>query len=811
MIKLLRLLFALLLFFPSSFFPQDNNPLIQYAPNREFHMLHIDLNLHFNIEKKEIIGVATEKIVPLRVNYKTVHLDAIDMNIQKVNLGDENLNFTYNGKILSINLNRPYGLSDTLTISIAYSSIPKKGIYFVLPDSAYKNRTPQLWSQSESEDAQYWFPCHDYPDDFSTSSLTATVPKDWVVVSNGALKNEVTNKIDNTKTFTWVESKPHVVYLNSIVAGKFKILKTSWDDVPIYYYVEPEFVEDAKLNFSHTPDILKYFSEITGYHYAWEKLSLSGVADFTEGGMENVSAITLTDRTFHGINDLPNETTTDLVSHETAHQWFGDLLTCRTWGDSWLNEGFATYFEALYGEHAFGKDHFIYEMYSDHQIVLKAEKYKRQPTVYTGNYNPDDVFTPYIYERGASILHMLKGILGDELFFKAIKHYVKEYQFENVDSHDFENAVTEATGMNLYWFFDEWLNKGGHPVFDINYNYFSDKHKLILHVAQAQTVDSLTPIYKMPVEVCIVTPKEKISKTIWVDSTDNTFEFDVQEKPLMVNFDENNILLKEVNFNKTVDELAYQLENDSNVVGRIWAAQQLGKSGDDRAIKFLDSALHKDTFWAVRAECATVLGEFSNNDAAKNALLNSLNDNDPHVKVAVINALKNFQGKDVTSKLITSFHSSKIYQIKAAAIASLANSDSAKALPLIEEALKLNTKNEDIRSAALTALLKVDPDKAYKTALNFSEYGNPSELRVHAITILSQSNKNIKETVRVLENLTRDSYWLIRIVSVGELGRLGDKDVIPLLEKIAKSDSSFRVVEAAKRSIEEINKRSEEM
>ncbi|MCL4540372.1 MAG: M1 family metallopeptidase, partial [Bacteroidetes bacterium] len=321
------------------------------------------------------------------------------------------------------------------------------------------------------EDARYWFPCHDYPDDFMTSSVTATVPENWVVISNGLLEKVTTDRKDKTKTFHWVESKTHVIYLISIVAGEFSVVRDHYGNIPIYYYVAPEYAKYAKLDFSHTPDILRFYSDVTHYPYPWQKLALSAVSDFTFGGMENVSAITLTDQTMHGIDAEPQVSTTDLVSHETAHQWFGDLLTCRSWANAWLNEGFATYFEALYGEHAFGEDHFNYEMYRDHEEVVGADKMERRPTVYNRYYSTVDLFGPDIYQRGASILHMLRGIVGKDLFFKAIQHYVHEFQHQNVDSHDFIDAVEEATGYDLGWFFNEWLYKGGHPIFDVSYSY----------------------------------------------------------------------------------------------------------------------------------------------------------------------------------------------------------------------------------------------------------------------------------------------------------------------------------------------------
>ena len=290
------------------------------APNREFDLVNIKLDLNFDLDKKQLNGVAQEKINPLRDGLKEIHLNAVDMTIDTVLLGNKSLKYTYDGKILTINFDGSYGINDTLVFLVKYSTIPQKGLYFVIPDDAYPDRTPQIWSQSEMEDARYWYPCHDYPDDYSTSELVATVPDNWEVVSNGVLKRVNTNKITRMKTFDWVEDKPHVVYLNSIVAGVYSVIKDNYGNIPISYYVSPVYKNDAKENFSATPDILKFYSTVTGYQYPWDKLSLAAVTDFTFGGMENVSAITLTDNTLHKKADEPQATSTELVAHETAHQ-----------------------------------------------------------------------------------------------------------------------------------------------------------------------------------------------------------------------------------------------------------------------------------------------------------------------------------------------------------------------------------------------------------------------------------------------------------------------------------------------------------
>jgi aminopeptidase N len=775
-------------------------PPVHHAPNREFHMIDVNLHLKFDLNKKEVYGSAVETIVPLRVDYDSVRLDAVDMRIEKVAMGDKILGFRYDGKNLVIGLDRKYEPDDTLTYTVVYSTVPKKGIFFVLPDTAYPGRVPQIWSQSEMEDARNWFPCHDYPDDFVKSSITATVPDDWVVVSNGILKRVEDHPADRTKTFQWIEDKPHVIYLISIVAGKYSIVRDKWNDIPIYYYVPFEDRAYAKQNFSHTSDILKFYSSVTGYKYPWQKLSLSTVSDFTYGGMENVSAITLTDATIHSVDAEPQISSTGLIAHEIAHQWFGDLLTCRTWSNAWLNEGFATYFEALYGKQAFGDDHFAFEMYNNQKQVLEADKLERRPTVYNRYYDAVDLFGPYIYARGADILNMLRGVIGDRLFYKAIKYYVNKFQHQNVDTHDFENAVREATGYNLYWFFEEWAYKAGHPVFDVSYRYDSTAQKVLLKVQQTQTVDSLTPVYRMPVDVYIVTPSEKILEKVWVDSTVNSYAFNVPEKPLMVNFDEDNYLLKEVTFKKSTDELGYQLTHDPNAAGRIWAASQLSNRKGDDAVKFLSNAALNDKFWGVRVECLNSLEHISD-PSSDQVFKDALHDKDQRVQVAAINALAKRRASSSEKLLEDLFEKSSNYYVKAAAVRALAEVEGRTAMPFIEKALNLNSHQEVIRSSALKALEEIDSSKAYEFAARFAQYGMPPSLRLQAIAALSRLEPGSEKTLSLLKKYTTDPYIWARLVAITSLGRIGNPGIIPLLQRKEKEEVDGRLKEAARRAI----------
>ncbi len=791
-----------LLIISSPLFGQSRPP-VHHSPNRTFDLLNLKLELRFDMSKSAVAGEATETLIPLRMNMDSLHLNAVGMKIKNVGMNGRMLGYSYDDTTLSIALGRVYNLSDTLTLAINYYTKPVKGLTFITPDSAHPNRHPEVWSQSEAEDARYWYPCHDYPDDFATSEMMVTVPDTWTVISNGALKNVTENKGSSEKTFDWVEVHPHVIYLNSVIAGIFNRYEDHYGDIPIYYYSDPKYGDQISKNFSKEPDVLKFYSKVTGQPYVWEKMALTTTTDFIWGGEENVSAITLTDNTIHDKYAEPQVSSISLIAHESAHQWFGDLMTCRSWAHAWLNEGFATYFEAMYQEHAFGKDEFSYELYRNHRSVLAADNRERIPTVRNWYNDPVDMFGTYIYPRGASVLHMLRGMLGDSLFFKAIHHYVAENKFQNVDTHDFADAVREATGYNLYWFFNEWLYKVGHPKFDVTHNYDQETHQLTLQVRQTQRVDSLTPVYRMPVQVYIQTDHDSLLKTVWVNSLENTFTFDVPEKPRMVNYDENHWLLAEVYPHKTLKEWTWQLNHDPNVAGRISAINALASRGDS-ASSAIKEALKNDTYWAVRSHAASALARLNGNDVKK-ALENSVRvDKDARVQQAAVAALGNFKGRDVSGLLTETYKENKNYFVRAAVVNSLTHIDKKRAMPIINEAMKTSSYSNVLQQAALRSLVMVNPQKGWTAAKQWLVYGKPTDMRVEAIRLLVSSGVNESETHDILVSHLGDPYIWVRNAAIKELGQTGTVSDIPVLKARIRNEPDARLRQSARQAITNI-------
>src|SRR5712692_3595550 len=442
-----------------------------YARSRDFHTEHIKLELSFDFAKRRLFGEVTVTLSALIDGLRKVELDGVELLVKRVMMEGRELEFEYSGRTLGIEVGRELSAGEKVTVTVKYEASPRKGLYFIQPDEAYPSKPVQIWTQGEDEDSRYWYPCYDYPNDRSTSEVVVTVPGRFTTISNGKLL-EVRENADGTRTFHWREEIPHPSYLNSWVVGEYVKVEDVYDGVPVEYYVRPGREAEARRSFGKTPAMMRFFSEKLGVKYPYEKYAQTAVADFTFGGMENISATTQTDLTLHDERAHLDFSSDGLVAHELAHQWFGDLFTCRDWSHGWLNEGFATYFDKLFMEEDKGHDEFLYEM------ILVAGRYReedaeryRRPIVEKVYETPSELFDRHLYEKGACVLHMLRFVLGEKLFWKSLAHYAQISRQQNVETDDLRRAIEEATGRNLEGFFSQWLYKAGHPEFKVRYQW----------------------------------------------------------------------------------------------------------------------------------------------------------------------------------------------------------------------------------------------------------------------------------------------------------------------------------------------------
>src|SRR5467141_3696833 len=390
-----------------------------YARHRDYDLQHSKIALRFDVEQKKVIGDVTHTLAILHGGISKIAFDSVGLTIQSVTVNKAPAKFNNTATKLIIPLPAAAHSGEKFEIDIRYEGKPAKGLYFILPDKDYPNRPKQIWSQGESEDTRFYLPTYDYPNDRLTTETILTVPASWITISNGKLIN-VSKAADNMKTWTWRESLPSSTYLITVVAGEFDEVKETWRGIPVTYYAPKGRGDRLPINYGRTPAMMELFSKKFGVDYPWEKYAQVMVDDFVAGGMENSSATTNNSSSLVHPKLVPEYFTgeDDLISHELGHQWFGDLVTCKDWADIWLNEGFATFLEAVWTEAHFGKDQADYERWNNAREWFESASLWNKPIV-RHDFDDSSEFDGNAYGKGGLVLYMLRHQIGEDAFYRA--------------------------------------------------------------------------------------------------------------------------------------------------------------------------------------------------------------------------------------------------------------------------------------------------------------------------------------------------------------------------------------------------------
>ena len=508
---------------------------------RTFDVQHYIVRVSFDRSKKKVFGDTTVQLKPLAGNFNRVELDAADeMNFESVKLesGGQDLKYKTSGDKIIVDLDKNYAPNDLISIRFKYSVKPDKGVYFVdaLTEDGKITRAAQIWTQGEPEEAHFWFPSYDFPDDKATSEEYITVQKDEIAVGNGEQLETVENA-DGTKTFHFKMPVPHSAYLISFVVGNYVKVADSYKNIPLGFYMYPGMEALAQKKYGKTKEMMGIFEALTGIDFPYNKYDQTMVANFNFGGMENITATTMADTE---ILTNPDNLVEDVVSHELAHSWFGDLVTCRNWAEIWLNEGFATYMEAAYREKAYGRTDYLRKIRADaaEYITEDAVNGKKHP-LYNESARPDDsLFDTTAYQKGGAVVHTLRETVGAENFWKAINIYLNRHKFQTVETRDLQKAMEEVSGKNLDWFFKQWVYGSSYPKLNVKQVYDPRSKQLDLTVTQTQSGDKSTPeAFRLPMEIEITTANGTRSEKIEIKKRAETFTFKVDNAPTSLVFD----------------------------------------------------------------------------------------------------------------------------------------------------------------------------------------------------------------------------------------------------------------------------------
>jgi aminopeptidase N len=765
------------------------------------------------------LGTCTLTVVPVRPGARRLELDAVEMEVHKVTARPAAaaplpLDHTYDGDRLVIDLGLDRKAGEEIVVEIEYSATPRRGLYFIGPDEAYPNRRPQVWSQGQDEDSRHWFPCLDSPLDKATSELLATVPAPWVALSNGRLLERRDNGADGTITYHWRLDVPHSPYLITLAAGEYTILRDKHRDrdnreVEVAYYAPPGGEEEARRSFGRTPAMMALFSEKTGVPYPYPQYAQITVADFIFGGMENTSATTMTENTLHDARAHLDYSSEPLVAHELAHQWFGDLVTCRDWSQGWLNEGFATFMELIWAEHAEGPEEAAWERLENAGRYYKEDRERyRRPLVTNVFHEPIDLFDRHLYEKGSCVLHMLRRHLGDAGFWASVRRYLEVHATSTVETHDLARAIEQATGRNLDWFFEQWVFRAGHPELKLEHSYDEDTGLARLIVSQTQKTDSETPLFRIPTQMRYRVAGRDLTFDLEITEKQHTFFFPLSKAPEQAIFDPGRHLLARIEFDKNRRLWIRQLKNASESNDRIIAARVLAKRTEPEVVEALRSALLGDTFWAVSAEAAAALGDIRG-EKARAALIEGLAIQHPKARRAVVKALGSFRHDDRVAASLESLlqRGDPSYYVEGEAALSLGRTRSPRALDALKAAADRPSFQDVIRQRVYEGMGKLRDERAIPVLLEGTRYGRSTFGRRAACAALGELGEGHTEVRETLEALLDDPDFRVRMAAIPALAEVGDARAIAALERAVARDLDGRVKRSGREAIRDLRER----
>ena len=776
-----------------------------YAADRKVDIKNLALDVTPDFEKRTLKGSATLTFTPVGKPLNELRLDGIDLRVSEVECSEKLLGHQVTAKELIFNFAKAIPPGTKVTLTIHYSAEPIRGLFFRVPSNGYPAGEAHLWTQGENTDGRYWFPCPDQPNMKFSSEITCRVPEGMVVISNGRKASEEKDKTTGLTAVRWVQEKPHANYLLTLVAGPFVALEDQHGELPLRFYTLPSDAAEAALSFGGTREAVDFFEKEIGVPYPWAKYGQVVVRDFVEGGMENTSLTTLTDATLHRAETETITSSESLMSHELAHQWFGDLVTCKDWSQTWLNEGFATYYAHLFTGHQHGRDELLFGLYRD-AAGMPAHGGSGRPIVFRGYKDSLEQFDYRTYQKGSWVLHMLRSQLGEELYRRCIKTYLDRHAFNTVTTEDLNRVIEELSGRSFDRFFDQWVYHGGQPELEVGYAWDQPTRLAKISVRQTQVVSDQVMPFQFPVTLRFKTKRGNVDQQVEITRKAEDFYLPLPEEPEVVRFDPEYQLLANVKFPLPDDKLYAQLADNTDLVGRLLAVDALADKQDHTTLQHFKDSLNNDPFWGVRAHVAEKLRTI-HTDAALDALRSSLKQPDARVRDAVVRGIAGFYHPDSDAALMECLESERNPAILASAVRGLGQYGHADVLAKF---LKSDSYRQKLASAAIEAMgIQDDPSAIapLRETLANRESAFPSRAfgrGLETLGFLTRNEKSREPIRQFIAGYLNDRREVIQLAAIGALGQLEDPRSIALLEPFARATPGTKRQQAAEKAVESL-------
>jgi aminopeptidase N len=688
-------------------------------------LVHTKLDVKFDYNRSHLLGKAWITLKPHFYPTDSLELDAKGMNINAVSLVKNGKNtplqYQYiDSMFLKIKLDKTYKNSESYTIHIDYVAKPDeftgavgsaaindaKGLYFINPRGEEADKPTQIWTQGETEASSVWFPTIDKPNQKTTQELSMTVPSKYVTLSNGKLISQKKNS-DGTRTDTWKMDLPHAPYLFFMGVGEYAVVKDTYKGKEVSYYVEKPYEKEARKIFGLTPEMMAFFTKITGVDYVWPKYSQIVGRDYVSGAMENTTATLHQESAQQNARQLVDGNKwEDVVAHELFHHWFGDLVTAESWSNLTVNESFANYSEYLWREYKYGKDAADEKGLEEVAGYMRGDNPNRDLVRYYYR-DKEDMFDAVSYNKGGRILHMLRNYIGDSAFFKSLNVYLTRNRFGTGNADKLRLAFEEVTGKDLNWFFNQWYFGSGHPELEISYGYDAANKQAVVYINQFQPTGK---VFRLPFAVDVYNGSKKTRYNVEVSRPFDTLRFASGSKPELVNVDAEKILLTAKKDNKSLAEYVHQYRYGGKFLDRYEALEYAAANIREAAALQLVKDAINDPYFLLRRKAIGSLYD-SVLDAATRTKIETIAAKDPNrlVRADAIDLLGSLRDNKYRNLFLQATKDSS-YSVAGAGLMALLEIDEPAAVALLPELRKDAKGNLEQAISVAEIFAKTDAD-----------------------------------------------------------------------------------------------------
>lgn len=755
-----------------------------------YDLLHVNWHVQLDDSRGAVIGDVTNVMKPER-GVTELWLDRGKLAIKRITVNGKTTTFHLVGEQVYFTV--PEGMRDgqELSVRVLYSGTPEAGLYFVPASRAFPAHTPVIYTQGEMVDTRYWLVTYDYPDDKATSEGTIDIRKGYFALSNGELL-ETKDISDKLTRYHWKMDQPHATYLISIVGGPYQKGHEEWDGIPIDFYVPEGMLPWGQVTLQGTNDMVKLYSERTGFKYPYAKFAQTVVPDFMFGGMENITAVTNTITELHPPEAAPIADAEGLILHELAHQWFGDTVTCDGWSDAWINEGWATFMPSFYVRAKHGEEAFDLSRYGTFQGGLGAARSDpTKPVVFTGYKDALDMFNGFIYAGGASRMFMLMNMLGEDRFWACTQKYLEERKYTSINTQDFFETWSKASGRDLTPFMKQWFMSPGAP--DLT-GYWT---------GNTLTVKQPAPFFELDVPVWVWNDTEWVKNTVHLSGAEASLTLPaLAGKPMLI--DPEVWIMASVHYdgNWNNEQKIALFRNAPNAAGK-------ARIMDDmlRALPPAEALAFAKTITS-NALLERYLGSLRATPGAEEFLLGLIAKDEQNIRLGAIEQLQ-----EINPSVVAITEAKRLAEndpnplIRQAAFRVVLNQT--KDRTLASRLWTMDSFNDDYRQTALSYWSRTSPDEARVHALEAVRKGLPEPTRVQAIRVLGEvkdapGERTVYDT---LVGVLGETSFGARNAAIGALANYGDKAAIPLLQPFTTNSLVF-FRNSARGAIDQLSKPS---